>query len=209
MIRLVSSIVACVVLAGCSGPAPEPSAPAPTAASSVLFASPSPSASPHVGLPSAASPSPSALPTPTAAQSPAVAPTPAGTPAGGTSTIAGPLPENQPPPKQTTKPPVAGCGVSQSDVEPLYHTFARVVDSVGRPDQGSYTGPLVTLVDSLGREAADACPGGDLVQQMAGLARQIDQAAKDGNPDLDGINEFRLTGNEWLDTLGLLPSLLS
>lgn len=99
--------------------------------------------------------------------------------------------------------------MSQSDVEPLYHTFARVVDSVGRPDQGSYTGPLVTLVDSLGREATDACPGGDLVQQMAGLARQIDQAAKDGNPDLDGINEFRLTGNDWLDGLGLLPSLLS
>lgn len=119
------------------------------------------------------------------------------------------MPENveggSPPP---TVRPAPGCGVTQGDVDPLYGVFDRVVNAVGRPDQGTYTGALVTLTGKLQSQSA-RCAAPEKAKRLVELAGAIDRAAADGDADLDSINLYRQVGNEWLDGMGLRGSLLS
>lgn len=98
--------------------------------------------------------------------------------------------------------------MGQGDVDPLYGVFDRVVNAVGRPDQGSYTGALVTLTKTLHAKSA-RCASPEKAQRLVELAGAIDAAAARGDADLDSINAYRQVGNEWLGAMGLRASLLS
>lgn len=199
------------LMSGCSGPSPTMS---PTRAATTQ--APRATGTPTGGAtPTPSLPSPTAVPAkPTSAApsvAPSVVPTPAqqGTPKDVVSTIPGPLPEDvtdASPPAPIEPDP--SCAITQADIDPLYGAFDRVVNAVGREDQGDYTGALVDMVVDL-RAESDRCALPEKVATMEGLARSIDSAAQAGNADLDAINRFRQVGNEWLAALGLRPSLLS
>lgn len=222
MRRLTALVCLTALLGGCAGASqvPTPRPPqrgdfrltAPSAAASTPAATPTPTASP-VQSPQG-SPSPTASPTVTVAPTPTPSPTPTTAPTTVPvtpvpSTIPGPLPENEENPRPGPSPdPVIGCGISQEEISPLYGAFDRVVNSVGRPDQADYTGELVVLLQRF-RADAGTCPGPERFESLSVLATGIDRAAATGEADLEAINQFRQIGNDWLDGMGLRPSLLS
>lgn len=184
--------LALALLSGCSGP-PGPSSPP------VVAGSGSPAAS-GSGQPSAGhTTSISAPPTGTV---PAVP----GTPAAPTPTSS--LPESVPstaPPEPT---PDARCGVRQADADALTGVFDRVVNAVGRPDQGDYTDALVTATRRLEGRAV-GCAAQEKGQRLVELSVAIDRAAARGEADLDSINLYRQVGNDWIEAMGLQATLLS
>lgn len=210
---LAASIGVITLMGGCSGPSPAMS-PTQTATTQAPRASSTPTGGGATGTPSHL-PSPTAIPaTPTSAApsaAPTIAPTPGqgSTPRDVVSTIPGPLPEDvTDAPTPAPVEPDPSCAITQADIDPLYGAFDRVVNAVGREDQGDYTGALVDMVVDL-RADSDRCALPEKIATMEGLARSIDSAAQAGNADLDAINRFRQVGNDWLDALGLRPSLLS
>lgn len=125
-------------------------------------------------------------------------------------TIDAPLPETmsaKPSAVPSTKRP-AKCTIRARETRLLIRDWDRVVNAIGREDQAVYTKALAKNLKNL-EKPAQKCPATESFVEMQAVASEIDRSARDGNPDLVAINQFRVVGNSWLESLGRSPSLLS
>lgn len=117
---------------------------------------------------------------------------------------AGPTPSSS----AEVDPTPVKCALSEKQVRGLVGIWDRAVNAIGRGDQATYTGQLVTRLGKLAPDAAK-CPGADTFDTVTALGERIHASAKAGDADLDAVHEFAKVGNEWLGELGYRPLLLS
>lgn len=109
--------------------------------------------------------------------------------------------------QQTTKKKPGSCKISDDDIAQFSRDWGRVAGAVGRPDLEKYTSPLVDVVDDLAVRAK-TCPGASHAAKLPDLIAELDETARDGDVDMDNVNDFQRAGNAWLEALGYGESAL-